>query len=368
MGAVPAKRVTAVVSLVEDMLRKGYRPKDGSRTEKSAVSAAGRLLELRGECSPGNGRHFVRLCLEKAEAEGSGPDWKIRAEQKLTRERKTAAAKIVEGEPRGRSGYAGKIVRVCVIPDVHLSPEMPPDRMAWLGKWCAEEAPDEIVQLGDLGTFDSVSGHAPPGTLSFEGLPRVRHDFEAVARGLEIFGNALGKCRARKTVTLGNHEYRLARFEDRNPQIEGMLTEKLDDMLAGFGWASKPFREYLMIAGAGFIHIPINSAGKPYGGKMSAHAIARDALHSIIHGHTHVRQSTHVPKLGHSKLVSVISPGCALPPGHVEHYAKHSATGWFWGALCISVRDGVILDENHVSMETLQRRYRGTRKGPSLAR
>ncbi len=369
---IPADRIAASVQIIEALLAKGYRPRDGSRAKNGALAEAGREFERRGWAPAGAGFALVGRCVAKAEARGGGPDWTIKPKPRKAakRPRASVAAQIVAQGPRWPVMEKGRTIRVCVIPDVHLAPDINPERMEWIGRWCADEAPDDIVQLGDLGTFDSVSGHAPPGTLSFEKLPRVTQDFDALERGLDLFEKGAGACRARRTCTEGNHEFRLHRFEDRNPQVQGLLTGRFEDTLEARRWRTLPYREYAMIGGVGFIHIPINGMGKPYGGKLSAHTIARDALFSIVHGHTHVRQSVHVPKLGQSKLVSVISPGCALPAGHVEEYAKHNATGWAWSVCCLTVRDGVILDESHISMETLARRYRQRRqvKDATLAR
>jgi hypothetical protein len=367
--SIPRERIEAVVEIVEGLLLKGFRPPDGSRGRNGVLAEAGREVERRKWKRPGAGAHHVRLCITLAKGLGIAPDWNALAPPKKSAViRQSVSARIVSEGPRWPSYEKGRAIRIAVIPDVHLSPEINPERMKWIGKWCADEAPDDIVQLGDLATFDSVTMHAPPGTLEFSKLPRVNADFEAVERGLDLLHSGLGSARARLTITKGNHEFRLDRFEDRNPQIQGLLVERFDSALEDRGWRVLPFRKYAMIGGVGFIHIPINAGGRPYGGKMSAHAIARDALFSIVHGHTHVRQSAHVAKIGESRLVSVISPGCALPSGHVEDYAKHNATGWFWGVSCLTVRDGVILDEHHISMETPERRYRERKKAPAHAR
>lgn len=360
MGApsTPNAELKAVVRLVESFLRLGYPPKGPRGTQRAtALCAAGVEAERRGWFNKGRGEYMVRNYCVRAEKRGFGPDWSIKPRRKA---KPRIAAQIVAAGPRtySKTERVGQTLRVVVIPDVHLSPELSPERMSWIGRYCRDEAPDHVVQLGDLGTFDSVSSHAKPGTIDFEKLPRVEKDFACIARGLDLFDKSAGNLRALRTITKGNHEYRLDRFENANPQTQGLFVDRFDGLMRARDWRVYPFREYAKIGGVGFIHIPINAGGKPYGGKMSAHAIARDSVFSIVHGHTHVRQSVHVAKLGESRLVSVISPGCALPWGHVEDYAKHNATGWFWGVACLTIRDGAILDEAYVSMETLERRYR----------
>lgn len=371
--ALTKRDVIESVRFVEQLLREGHKPPTGRGGQGNVIYLAGLEMEKRGLAPIGSGSQWVRRRIRLAENLECGPDWTIKPKPKKAKKpakaaRATVAAQIVANGPRWPGMERGRTFRVCVIPDAHNSPHVNPERFAWIGRWIAEEAPDDVVCLGDFDSWDSVSGHAPPGTISFEKLPRIAADFEANARALDLLKSSMGAWNGRQHVTKGNHEFRLDRFEDRNPQMQGMLVARLDDAWEARGWRVYPFREYAMIGGVGFIHIPINAGGKPYGGKMSAHAIARDALFSIVHGHTHVRQSTHVAKLGQSKLVSVISPGCALPQGYVEDYAAHNATGWWWGVSCLTVRDGVIIDESHISMETLERRFRVRKRVKGHAR
>lgn len=264
---------------------------------------------------------------------------------------------------RATPGKPSRPVRVLVIPDVHLDPrEKDVSRMGWIGALANDERPDHIVQLGDLATMDSVSGHAPPGTLDFMRNPRILADFDITARGLDAFERAAVGVRAPRWITKGNHEFRLDRFENANPQAQGAFVEPFDAILEKRKWRVLPFREWLEIEGVLFTHIPFNAGGKPYGGKTAASRIANDAGASVVHGHTHQRQTFNAPKLGPgARSLSVLSAGCALPQGHVEAYARHSATGWWWGVGLLTIQSGCILDEEWVSMATLERRYRTRR-------
>lgn len=351
--------IRRAVRLVEDMLRAGFSPPQGGGTNRrpQAIEAAGKEAKRRGWTRAAKSNAWIRCRIDQAEERGvPGVDWSIK--KRTLKPKRKPKAKTVEPRPRAAETIlAGKIERIISIPDVHLCPTLPDvSRMEWMGRYCADVNPDWIVQLGDMLTADSVQGHALPGTLKFEESPRIRADFEIQQRGLERFDRGLGKCRARKHQTKGNHEDRFARFEDRNPQCQGLFVERHDAAMNAAGWGVTEFGKYFEIAGVRFIHIPLNPLGRPYGGKTAPHRIANDAVFSIVHGHTHQYHSVACPKFdGHQ--VRVISAGCALPEGHIEPYAKHSLTGWRWGILEITVRNGLILDEAWVSMDTLRRRY-----------
>lgn len=355
--------IERAVRLVESMLRKGYAPPGGPGSgtgRKQAILAAGqeaiRLGWARANAEPTN---FIRHRIGVAEARGlRGVNWKIKprkAKTKKPRRAPTPSARV--SVPRGPAMAIPKTVRVLVIPDVHLCPSSPDvSRMEWIGRHAAEMDPDEIVQLGDLGTFDSVNRHAQPGTIEHAKNPRVLADFDVLARGLDRFDRGLGRCRARKRITKGNHENRLDRFENDNPQCQGMFADRFDEIANKAGWGVTPFSEYSFIEGVAFIHHAVNGMGRAYGGKTAPSRIANDSTFSIVHGHTHQRHSVAAPKMN-AGMVRVISAGCALPQGHIEAYAKHSLTGWSYGVMGLTIRSGQILDEEWISMETLKRRH-----------
>lgn len=357
--------IRRAVRLVESALRQGYSVPHGpggnqKMSAMNAIGAAGREAETRGWAPRGRGHFWVRHRLRNADARGiRGPNWKIK---KKVSAKKRAPKKTGIEFPRAES-FTARTNRILVIPDVHLCPTHPDvSRMEWMGRHARAMAPDWIVQLGDLVTADSVSGHAAPGTISFEKNPRIRADFEILERGLERFARGAGPCRARRHQTKGNHEQRYDRFEDRNPQCQGLFVERYDSTLNKAGWGVTEFGRYFSVEGVRFIHIPLNPLGKPYGGKTAPGRIANDSLFSIVHGHTHQYHSVAAPKFD-GQQVRVISAGCALPEGRIEHYAAHSLTGWRWGCLELTVRGGQILDEAWVSMHTLRQRYSGASRG-----
>lgn len=354
--------IKRTVRLVESLLRKGHRARGrkGGTPRPTAITAAAKIAEENGWAKRGRGEWYIRHRLRVAESMGNGPDWTISPPVKVAPRPRNVAAEIVAAGPRSYTASV-RPVRVMVIPDVHLCPTHPNlDRMEWLGRWARDLAPDWIVQLGDLGTFDSVNRHAAPGTLAAEKNPRILADFDILARGLDVFEKASGGVKARRIVTKGNHEYRLDRFEDLNPAAQGMFAGRFDEICNAHGWAVKPYRAYHFIEGVGFIHHPVNTMGKPIGGKTGPQRTANDSTFSIVHGHTHSRQSVVAAKFNHES-VRVISAGCALPQGHIEEYAQHNQTGWWWGAACLTIQRGEIMDEEWRSMRTLESRYRARR-------
>lgn len=347
--------IRRAVRLVETMLRRGYgQPKNGNNQRKQAIRAAGDEAKRRGWCRASDGNAWIRHRIRAGDDRGIEVDWTIRPKPRPVKRKQRATVETKREPPP-----IIKTERALVIPDIHLCPTHPDvTRMEWLGRHASEIAPDWIIQLGDLMTADSVSGHAPPGTISFEKNPRIKADFEHLERGLERFNRGALRCRARRHQTMGNHEQRFERFEDRNPQCQGVFTERYLDAMNKAGWGVTEFGKYFYVQGVGFIHIPLNPMGRPYGGKTAPGRIANDSTFSIVHGHTHQYHSVSAAKMD-GRQVRVISAGCALPEDYIEPYAKHSLTGWRWGCLELTIRNGAIIDEAFVSMHTLRQRYSG---------
>lgn len=241
---------------------------------------------------------------------------------------------------------------------MHDDPRLPDkSRFEWIGSWIKEERPDVVVQIGDWGTFDSLSMHAKPGTFDAQNNPSWESDLKSLEDSIAAVEAGLAGFSCPKYLTEGNHENRTNRYENSDPRLVGSLTTAWQSLFLSRGWEIIPFGEYLMLSGVGIIHHPISAMGKAFGGVTGNQRAGSAALFSIIHGHDHKLEIASCAKLGQTDPVEVMSIGCTLPEGHVEAYARISATGWWRGVVKVVVQDGRILDKHAVSMVTLERLY-----------
>ncbi len=244
---------------------------------------------------------------------------------------------------------------VLAIGDLHVSPKLSNDRLRWLGKLAAERQPQHIVQIGDWHSLDSLSAHERPGTAGYARKPSFKEDdLPSLIESLELFSaeiSEIKKYKPRKHITLGNHEWRMERYENEHPETGGIFTHMFYSQLEKHGWSYSPYGASHFIEGVEFTHAPFNVMGKP----QAITELARVAIHDMVCGHTHVKQELRVPKRGHD--VTIINLGCALPWGHVEAYAKHSLTGWWYGAAILTINNGRITDTEWLSMKTLEQKY-----------
>lgn len=254
----------------------------------------------------------------------------------------------------------GQPRRVLVIPDRHNDPRHPHrlEATTWIARFGSEIRPDDVVDLGDAATFDSVSRHTRDDTLKARYKPPIRDDLDNHLASLKAFERGRAEdWKPRKKKTRGNHEQRLWAYEDANPASGGTHTLGYEQHLLQFGWQERPYGEILYIDGVGFTHAPFNGMGKPMGGVTLGNRAGALLTQSLVHGHTHQRGHYDAKKLGLTDSVSVLQCGCALPWGEVEEYASLQPTGWWWGVVVLTIQGGIITDENWVSMLTLRARY-----------
>ena len=269
---------------------------------------------------------------------------------------------VIPVKAGGSSG--GEIYRVLVIGDAHDAPDIPKDRFTWFAKYAEDHGCERIVQIGDWGTFDSLSTHDNTATYAGRLKGAFHDDVRSYKESHEAFAEGLSPgSRIKKHITKGNHDDtttggRIGRYENVHPEVVGVMGTMIADIDADHGWTSSQFGEFYFIGGVGFVHVPLNELGKPYGGKTAGPRIANDAIFDIVYGHDHKRRSHRAPKVGPQKHVSVINVGCALPWGHVENYASLSTTGWWWGIVDLTIQGGHVISENAVPMIQLEKMYR----------
>ena len=248
-------------------------------------------------------------------------------------------------------------MRVLAIGDTHDSPELDKKRFKWFGRLARDLRVRCVVQIGDMFTFDSLCKYADNSTHEGKLKPEFIEDLESGEEALEEFRKGLGPYRVRKHITLGNHEARIYSYEDRNPEVWGMMRRDFFKLLKRQGWSYTDFGEYYFIDGVGFTHVPLNRMGRPYGGKNAENQIGNDSKFDVILGHSHIEKVVTVPKIGPNQSVKVINLGCALPDGHIEKYARHSTTGWTYGAYELFISKGRIASQKFYCMEELEQKY-----------
>lgn len=347
----------SVKERIEQKYREGFAPPGMANGSRGALRAAAADAVKDGEFKTLNAFLSAAYALEGTAFE---PD---EALYRAARYQQPVPRQVLFPAPPSDPLLAlptGKAQRVLAIGDLHQDPRHP-DRLeilTWMARYASEHKFERIVQVGDWSTFDSVNQHDKNDTQAARYKPPIKDDMENLVSSHQAFRRGMSDdYRPKMDFLLGNHEYRLERFENANPEAHQTFTLGRDETFAQFGWRTRPYGELLYVEGVAFTHHPTNGSGRAFGGKTGPQRAANESTVPVVSGHTHRRQIHDSPKIGPIDVISMVEIGCGLPWGEVESYAKHGMTGWWYGVCPLTVQGGVITDIGFVSMLTLRERY-----------
>ena len=198
---------------------------------------------------------------------------------------------------------------ILVIADTQCKSEESLEYMKWIGKYIASKKPDILVHIGDHFDLPSLSSY-DKGKSSSEGR-RLYKDIEAGNIGFEYLNqyiDSVPNYTPRKVFCLGNHEHRLDRYVDDNPELVGTLgTDKLP--FAKYGWEVHPFLKPVEINGIFFVHYLANPMnGRPYGG--NAMSILKTVGRSFVVGHKQTLDSAIRPTIDGKLQLGIVNGAC----------------------------------------------------------
>lgn len=170
-----------------------------------------------------------------------------------------------------------------VIPDTQVKPGVNTDHLEWAGNYASEKRPDVIVMIGDWFDMPSLSSY-DKGKLAFEGR-RYVDDIKAGRKAMERFLKPIQETKdykPRLVFTLGNHEHRVIRVADNNPEFSGKFS--FDDLgLKDYGWEVHDFLKPVLIDGIEYCHYFTSGVmGRPV---ASAATLLRERQRSCTQGH-----------------------------------------------------------------------------------
>lgn len=204
-----------------------------------------------------------------------------------------------------------------VIPDVQMRPGVRNDHMTWIGNYIVEKKPDTIICIGDFADMSSLCMYEK-GKLPFEGrryvadVKSVRTAMEMLMKPIDDFNRTTKKkYNPRKVMTLGNHEDRITRVVNANPEYAGKF--ELSDLgYADYGWESHQFLKVVEIDGIQYAHYFTSGVmGRP---ASSAAVVLRERQQSATMGHV---QHTDIAMHKKTQQIALFCGTCYL---HDEEY------------------------------------------------
>ena len=239
-----------------------------------------------------------------------------------------------------------------VLPDTQCRPGLTYEHLTAAGNYIVFKQPDVIIHLGDHWDMNSLSSY-DKGTRKAEGKT-YQQDIDAGLDGMEALLRPLKDYNAKRrqfkekqykprmVFLLGNHEERIMRHVNANPELHGKCSYD-DFKLKEMGWETYDFLEMVEIDGVTYSHFFANpNTGRPWGG------MARSRLNNIGMSFTmgHQQGKDLAEKhLANGKVLRALIAGSFYQ--HNEDYKGYQGNSHFRG--CIYKHE--VKDGNYCMME-----------------
>ncbi len=242
-----------------------------------------------------------------------------------------------------------------VIGDEHVGAGQNLRRGEWLGKYIKEHKPTNIVHIGDMLTFDSLSAWDKNKARKMEGR-RYQKDIDAGNKYLDIVHDASkGYTPENLILTEGNHEDRTWRYLDTHPEVEGMMDYIYNLDLEKRGFKVIPYKQHWSYMGTDFTHVPIMENGRPVSGKYGTNRALDICTKSVVFGHTHKLNYAAICRHGQPFLQQALNVGCYFE--HIDEYAQGSMTSYWRGLVLIEHYKNSAFDFSIDHMPKIKARY-----------
>lgn len=254
-----------------------------------------------------------------------------------------------------------------VIPDCHVAPGVPNDRLELAGIFALDRRPDTVVCLGDFVDMPSLCSY-DKGKKIFEGR-RYSEDILAARDALSRFDrpirtynemrkrNGKAQYKPRKVMLLGNHEDRIDRAIQAAPhQLENIIS--IDDLgYKEWGWEVIPYLKPIKIDDIFYCHYMISGVkGEAISGFNIASNILAKHMASCTVGHIHLFDHS-VRSAPDGRRFHGLSAGCFIDDYTKLEYADPMSYLWWSGlTMCNDITQGDY-DLEQISLKRLKRIY-----------
>lgn len=250
--------------------------------------------------------------------------------------------------------------RGLVLPDVQAGPGRPNRHLGWAAHYAIDKGFDPIIQVGDWGDFPALSSY-DKGKAAFEGR-RLSRDWDAFRASVDAFETVLARSKGynpRKVYTEGNHEYRIKRAENDNPELQGALPDP-QAYLAEHGWETYEYLTVVKVEGVLVSHLfprtlngRVTNTSVRYGAP-NASVMVRANMASCIAGHKPGYDVEMHPGAGGRMLCGLIAGSFYL---HSETYNGPGFDNQWKGVVALNGLHNGRFDACPVSIRYLQERY-----------
>lgn len=215
-----------------------------------------------------------------------------------------------------------KIRRVLILPDMQV-PFEDKRTLKAVEKYMADHMWQEVIYLGDFMDFDCISRFNAEALRNLEGR-RIAEDYAKGNAILDRHQAIVGRRnkKAKWVFLEGNHELRIEKLLDKQPQLQGMVEVEKGLRLKerGFKWVRCYQKGELYRVGNAYFH-----HGR-YTNKYHAYKMVDHYGVSIYYGHTHDVMS--MPKVAHGKDKTLEGHSLGCLCDYKQSYIGGNPTNW----------------------------------------
>lgn len=246
-----------------------------------------------------------------------------------------------------------------VIPDTHSHFQHHNKRAEWLGKLINDLKPDVVIHLGDSADMPSLSGF-DKGTRAAIGRT-YRADIDAhLDFNYRLWDTVKSTKRKlpRRIILEGNHEHRIHKAINLQPELEGAISPNDLRMLDFYD----EYIEYngrspgvVDVDGVSYAHFFISGVmGKPIGGTHAAYSILQKGHGSATAGDLHLLSYETQTGIGGKRIQGLVA-GCYQD--YDADWAGEANRLWWRGVIFKDNVSNGTYDPRFISLESLKKEY-----------
>lgn len=246
-----------------------------------------------------------------------------------------------------------------ILPDSHAHFKHNNDRAFWAGNLIADIKPDVVIDLGDCFDMPSLSNFEK-GRAAFQGRS-YRAD---VDHGLDYLDKLWGTVRKakrkmpRRVFLVGNHEQRIDRALDAQPELRGALgygdlqLDRFYDEVIHYNGNTPGTTE---IDGVHYAHYFVSGVmGRAVGGEHPAYSLISKEYASCTQGHTHTIDYCHRTNAAGRRIHGLVAGSYV---DYQSEWAGESQKLWWSGVIIKRKVEQGQYDVEFVSLQQLQEEY-----------
>lgn len=249
-----------------------------------------------------------------------------------------------------------------IIPDQHAHPDFSNKRADYVGQLIKDIKPDVVVNLGDAADLASLASY-DKGKASFFGRSYEK-DIEAHLDFQERMWQPVRKAKKKlphRVVLEGNHEHRIKRAIDQDPELAGsryglsfkdLAFEDYYDEVVEYSGSTPGIR---VLDGIAYAHYFVSGVmGRAISSSHHGHALTTKLHHSATCGHAHYLSYDTSNVLGGRPIHGLVA---GVYQDYDSPWAGEVNNLWWRGLVVKRNVEGGNYSPQFISMEELEREY-----------